>query len=71
MPYVFGLNQGVFRVNVDSAECARSTRRLLLALWHGPGNRCGAAAVNRQPMALDAFGEQIRTAMAAGRTGAR
>jgi len=28
-------------------------------------------AVNRQPLALDVFGEQIRTAMAAGRAGVR
>ncbi len=70
MPYVFGLNQGVFRVNVDQRGVRKVVSPLLLASGTDP-EVVRRGAVNRQPLALDAFGEQIRTAMAAGRTGAR
>ena len=69
MPYVFGLNQGVFRVSVDQRGVRKVISPLLLASGTDPKLRRGA--VNRQPLALDAFGEQIRTAMAAGRAGVR
>ena len=70
MPYVFGLNQGVFRVNVDQRGVRKVVSPLLLASGTDP-EIIRRGAVNRQPLALDAFGEQIRTAIAAGRAGAR
>ena len=70
MPYVFGLNQGVFRVNVDQRGVRKVVSPLLLASGTDP-EVVRRGAVNRQPLALETFGEQIRTAMAAGRAGAR
>jgi hypothetical protein len=70
MPYVFGLNQGVFRVSVDERGVRKVTSPALLASGTDPEVvRRGAAT--RQPMALDAFGSQIRTVLAAGRAGAQ
>ena len=63
LPYVFGLNQGVFRVQRD----ARTQRRLvvppLLARGEMP-ETVVRGAVSRQPMPLEAFGAQVRSVMA-------
>jgi hypothetical protein len=70
MPYVFGLNQGVFRVRVDERGVRKVTSPLLLASGTDP-ETVRRGAVTRRPMALDAFGDQIRAVMAAGRAGAQ
>jgi hypothetical protein len=64
MAYVFGLNQGVFRVRVD----ARSGRRLvvppvLMARGDAP-QRVRRGTTERRPLALDAFAATVRAAMA-------
>ena len=65
MPRVFGLNQGVFRVQAD-----RTGRRMVLpaaltAVTEAPAiARRGAVA--RRPLALDAFAAQVREAMRQG-----
>ena len=70
MPYVFGLNQGVFRVRVDERGVRKVTSPMLLATSTDP-ETVRRGAVTRQPVALDAFGTEIRSVMAAGRAGAR
>jgi hypothetical protein len=69
-PYVFGLNQGVFRVRADERGVPKVTSPALLATGTAP-EVVRRGAVTRQPMAVDAFGAEIRTVMAAGRSGAR
>src|SRR4029453_12619633 len=70
MPYVFGLNQGVFRVRIDERGVRKVVMPALLASGTEP-EIVRRGAVTRQPMALDAFGDQIRSVMAATRAGAR
>ncbi|HSC28258.1 MAG TPA: hypothetical protein VLD67_13350 [Vicinamibacterales bacterium] len=71
MPYVFGLNQGVFRVRQDPA----SLRRVVVppprvASGAGPASvRRGSPA--RRPIALEAFGAEVRAVMAAKRGAVR
>lgn len=60
---VFGLSQGVFRVRVD----ARSGRRLvvppaLMARGEAP-EKVVRGAIDRRPLALDAFASHVRVAM--------
>jgi hypothetical protein len=65
VPNVFGLNQGVFRVRIDS----RTGRRLVLPplLARGPApERVTRGARTRQPIPLDVFGAQVRTALQQG-----
>lgn len=66
VPHVFGLNQGVFRIRVD----ARTGRRLVV---HPPpvgsteaAQRVVRGARDRQPVALDVFASQVRTALQQG-----
>jgi len=63
LPYVFGLNQGVFRVHRD----ARTQRRLvmppLVARGEAPETVVRGAAL-RQAMPLETFGAQIQAVMA-------
>ena len=54
MPYVFGLNQGVFRVRTDDSGARKVTTPALLAVSDQPETvRRGAAT--RRPMAVDEF----------------
>jgi hypothetical protein len=70
MPYVFGLNQGVFRVNADGHGARQVTSPALTATGDAPETvRRGATA--RRPVPVDEFGSRIRSAMATGRAGAR
>jgi hypothetical protein len=71
---VFGLNQGVFRVRVDS----RTGQRMVVPppVQAPPSTdaqpvRVTRGAVERRPMPFDAFGARVREAMAASRSGAR
>jgi hypothetical protein len=62
-PRVFGLNQGVFRVQRE----ARSQRRLVLPPLIARGESAEAVVrgdVNRQPVALETFGARVRSIMA-------
>ena len=68
-PYVYGLNQGVFRVRADG-NGQRSVMPPLLATGVAAEPvRRGAA--NRKPIALADFTTQIRTVMAASRGAAQ
>ena len=69
LPYVFGLNQGVFRVRADERGVRMVTSPALLAQGVEP-EIVRRGAVNRRPEALDAFGTRIRSVLAA-RAGAR
>jgi hypothetical protein len=70
MPYVFGLNQGVFRVRADESGVRKVTAPVLLATSADP-ETIRRGAVTRQPMPLDDFRDRIRSVMAAARAGAR
>ena len=66
MPQVFGMNQGVFRVQVD----ARSGRRLVspgavMARGAEP-ERVVRGAADRAPLLLDEFAARVRAVLAAG-----
>ena len=63
LPYVFGLNQGVFRVQRD----ARTQRRMVVAPLFARGEtpeRVTRGAASRQPMQLESFGAEVRSVMA-------
>lgn len=62
-PYVFGLNQGVFRVRRDAGTQRRVVLPPLLARGDGP-EVVLRGATSRQAVALETFGAQIRTVMA-------
>ena len=70
MPYVFGLNQGVFRVRADESGVRKVTSPVLLATSADP-ETIRRGAVTRRPMPLDDFRDQIRSVMSAARAGAR
>ena len=63
LPYVFGLNQGMFRVQRDPRTQRRLVMPPLLARSENP-ERVVRGAVSRQPMTLEAFGAQVRSVMA-------
>lgn len=66
VPQVFGLSQGVFRVQVD----ARSGRRMVMlpiVMARGTAaERVTRGARTRQPLALDVFGAQVRAVLQQG-----
>lgn len=62
LPYVFGLSQGVFRVQRD----ARTQRRMVMAPLMARGASAETVvrgAVSRQPLPLETFGAQVRAVM--------
>ncbi|MGB2715041.1 MAG: hypothetical protein WBC51_12735 [Vicinamibacterales bacterium] len=63
LPYVFGLNQGVFRVQRDTRTQRRLVAAPLLARGETPESVVRGAA-SRQPMPLETFGAQVRSVMA-------
>lgn len=63
LPYVFGLNQGVFRVQRDPRTQRRLVVPPLIARGEAP-EKVVRGAVARQPMPLEAFGAQVRSVMA-------
>jgi hypothetical protein len=63
LPYVFGLNQGVFRVQRDERTARRMVMPPLVARRE-TAERVTRGAVSRQPMALEAFGAEVRAVMA-------
>ena len=70
MPYVFGLNQGVFRVRSDDTGTRKVTTPALLAVSDQP-ETVRRGAVSRRPMAVDDFTTELRAVMASGRGAAR
>jgi len=62
LPYVFGLNQGVFRVQRDERTARRMVMPPLVARRE-TAERVTRGAVSRQPMALEAFGAEVRAVM--------
>jgi hypothetical protein len=70
MPYVFGLNQGVFRVKADESGARTVTTPALLAASPDP-EVVRRGAVSRRPMPVSDFTTQLRTVMAASRGAAR
>lgn len=70
MPYVFGLNQGVFRVNADGRGARQVTSPALIATADAP-ETVRRGAVSRRPVPIDEFGSRIRTVMAIRPAGAR
>jgi hypothetical protein len=62
LPFVFGLNQGVFRVRRDSRTQQRIVLPPLLARGESPETVVRGAAA-RRPMPLEDFGAQVRAVM--------
>ena len=62
-PYVFGLNQGVFRVHRDARTQRRIVMPPLLARGEAPETVVRGSGL-RQAMPLEAFGAQIQAVMA-------
>ena len=74
LPNVFGLNQGVFRVKIDP----RTGQRMVVPPpvtaaepAAGEPQKVKRGAVDRRPLAFDAFGARVREALASTRTGAK
>jgi hypothetical protein len=74
LPDVFGLNQGVFRVRVDS----RTGQRMVVPPPVAASDPSAAepepvkrGSIDRRPLAFDAFGARVREAMSATRKGAK
>jgi len=73
LPDVFGLNQGVFRVKVDP----RTGQKMVVPppvmattpAADGEPQAVKRGAVNRRPLAFDAFGARVRDVMASTRKG--
>jgi hypothetical protein len=70
IPYVFGLNQGVFRVKTDDRGARKVTTPALLAV-SAEAETIRRGAVSRRPMPVADFTSQIRAVMADGRGAAR
>ena len=69
LPYVFGLNQGVFRVRADERGARMVMSPALLARGTEP-EVVRRGSVDRQPMPVQDFGSRIRSVLAA-RAGGR
>ena len=63
LPSIFGLNQGVFRVQRDARTRQRIVMSPLLARGQVPETVVRGAA-SRRPMPLETFGAQVRSIMA-------
>ena len=70
IPYVFGLNQGVFRVNTDQGGARKVTTPALLATGTAP-ETIRRGAVSRRPMPVADFTSQLRAVIADSRGAAR
>jgi hypothetical protein len=62
-PHIFGLNQGVFRVRLDSTTGRRMVHPALLARGDAPELVIRGAA-ERRPEALESFAARVRAVMA-------
>jgi hypothetical protein len=68
---VFGLNQGVFRVRQDQVSGRRMVVTPALVGTSETPQRIVRGAASRRPMELDAFGAQVRAAVASQQGAAR
>jgi hypothetical protein len=62
-PYVFGLNQGVFRIRADARGQRMVVPPALLARGEAP-ELIARGAAGRRPLALDAFNAQVGAVLA-------
>jgi hypothetical protein len=63
-PYVFGLNQGVFRVRLDQASRRRMVTTPALMSRGETAEPVVRGSASRRPVALEAFGAQVQTVLA-------
>jgi hypothetical protein len=63
-PYVFGLNQGVFRVRTDRQTNRRLVVPPALMARTAASETIVRGAVSRRPVPLETFGAQVQTVMA-------
>jgi hypothetical protein len=70
VPYLFGMNQGVFRVRRDAGTQRRLVHAPLLARRQAP-EAVARGAGARQPIPLEEFGAQVRAVMSELAGGAR
>ncbi|HVL67776.1 MAG TPA: hypothetical protein VM364_10970 [Vicinamibacterales bacterium] len=66
MPQVFGLNQGVFRVRVDSRTGQRTVALPALMARSDAAERVVRGAPERRPLPLDQFTAQVQTVLRQG-----
>ena len=66
VPQVFGLNQGVFRVQVDRQTGRRTVLQPIAAARGGMPQPIVRGARDRQPVPLDQFATQIRSVLQGG-----
>jgi hypothetical protein len=66
VPQVFGLNQGVFRVRVDARTGRRLVAQPILTARTGAPEPVVRGAAHRQPLPLEQFATQVRTALQQG-----
>jgi hypothetical protein len=64
VPYVFGLNQGVYRVRVDSRSGERMVVPPALFARTETPEVVRRGAITRRPLPLDAFNAQVREVLA-------
>ena len=67
LPYVFGLNQGVFRVTLDSQTKRRIVTAPVMARGDAPEAVARGAAA-RRPVPLETFGAEVQNVLAAARS---
>jgi hypothetical protein len=63
-PFVFGLNQGVFRVRIDDQTKRRVVTPPVLAARSSAPEVVVRGAVDRRPVPLETFGAQVQTVVA-------
>jgi len=66
VPQVFGLNQGVFRVRVDPRSGRRMVTQPILTARSSAPERVVRGAAHRQPLPLEQFATQVRSALGPG-----
>jgi hypothetical protein len=65
LPYVFGLNQGVFRVTVDNQTKRRMVSAPVMSRSDAPEVVVRGAS-SRKPLPLETFGAEVQNVLAAG-----
>jgi hypothetical protein len=65
-PFVFGLNQGVFRVRIDDQTKRRVVTPPVLAARSSTPEIVVRGAADRRPLPLETFGAQVQTVVAEG-----
>ena len=63
VPYIFGVNQGLFRVRADARTGRRLVMRAPLVAPPSGAERVVRGDRDRGPLTLDAFGAQVRAAL--------